>query len=250
MNAVCLLDVLSGSLSICSTQTQVTGCSSAALPCRSNRCQERQFPGLFSCGHEPSCSNNVFVNPCGRITWCFLNSKHCSQRFDERRWTSAPLFSIYLLQRHPGSLRNVFQSFLKRVCGCMKGLMKKSINRPGTARWVINKTLKESFQKWLYAVCPHWVKAIYLCFFLTPAISASIPLGLQIKEGSLWTKRNVWQSSDTCSGPNHPACSGSINQRPAEGGTNHLVTAASLCHDRRFKPLGCFQSIPGAARTQ
>ena len=67
----------------------------------------------------------------------------------------------------------------------MKGLMKKSINRPGMARWVINKTLKESFQKWLYAVCPHWVKAIYLCFFLTPAISASTPLGLQIKEGSL-----------------------------------------------------------------
>lgn len=67
----------------------------------------------------------------------------------------------------------------------MRGLMKKSINRPGIAYWVINKTLKESFQMWLYVVCPHWVKAIYLCFFLTPAISPSTPLGLQIKEGSL-----------------------------------------------------------------
>lgn len=36
---------------------------------------------------------------------------------------------------------------------------------------------------WLYVVSPHWVKAIYLCFFLTPAISPSTPLGVQIKEG-------------------------------------------------------------------
>lgn len=63
--------------------------------------------------------------------------------------------------------------------------MKKSIDRQGIAYWVINKTLKESFQKCLYVVYPHWVKAIYLCFFLTPAISLSTPLGLQIKDKRL-----------------------------------------------------------------
>lgn len=54
----------------------------------------------------------------------------------------------------------------------MKGLMKKSINRPGTARWVINKTLKESFsevalcglsslgQSNLFMLLPH---PCYLC---------------------------------------------------------------------------------------
>lgn len=108
-------------------------------------------------------------------------------------WTPA-LFLPISLQRHPGSLHNIFQSFIKKVFDCMKGLMKKSINRLGIAYWVINKTLKEPFQMWLYVVCPHWVKAIYLCFFLTPAISPSTLLGLQIKEGSLWTKQRVWQS--------------------------------------------------------
>lgn len=77
----------------------------------------------------------------------------------------------------------------------MKWLMRKSINRLGTAYWIINKTPKESFHIWLYVVCPHWVKAVYLCFSLTPALSPCTPLGLQIKEGLSRTKQTVWQSS-------------------------------------------------------
>lgn len=75
--------------------------------------------------------------------------------------------------------------------------MKKSINRPGIAYWVINKTLKVSFQMWLYVVCPHWVKAIYLCFLPHPcylsihSFSASDKRGLIVNKAKglteLWT---------------------------------------------------------------
>lgn len=66
---------------------------------------------------------------------------------------------------------------------------------------------------WLYVVSSHWVKAVYLCFFLTPAISPCTPLGLQIKEGSLWTKQKVWQGFGHLRRTKPCCCSGSRKQR-------------------------------------
>lgn len=75
----------------------------------------------------------------------------------------------------------------------MKGLMKESMNRLGVADWVINKTLKESFQMWLYVVCPHWVKADLFMLLPHPCYLCvhSLTVGLQIKEGLLGTKQKL-----------------------------------------------------------
>lgn len=114
-----------------------------------------------------------------------------------------------------------FQSFMKKVFDCMKGLMKKSINRLGIAYRVINKTLKESFQMWLYVFCPHWVKANLFTLLPHPCYLSihSLTVGLQIKEGSMWTKQRLWQSFGHLQ-QTEPFffffCSGSIKQGPSD----------------------------------
>lgn len=133
MNAVCLLDVLSGSLSTCSAQVAVT------LVRGGSRRQKRE--AVLDVWSRTLCSNNVFVPP--EISASSLDPL---QIVVVVNFCTIP--PHVLLKGIQEALRNTFQSFTEEAL--VSGLMNKSINGRGTAHRVINKTLKESFQMWLY----------------------------------------------------------------------------------------------------
>ena len=139
----------------------------------------------------PPWHNNTFLDPMVQNKGMLCKSKTNTSAHSESRCWTVVLFFSTSFAKALGEPVYTCRSFIKKNSDFMKEQMKKSINAHN--KWaisyrVINKTLKGSFPMWLYVVCPHWVKAIYLCPFLTLAISLSILFGLQIKEGSLWTK--------------------------------------------------------------